>query len=207
MQGAPDRRPKGNLFEVSMGKSVDKFGNLQGASSVYYTKALKFQNELNEAFGTNIEQTMRYQALFNQMSKSLGIGNSASYTISENLTKLGIDMASLYNANESTVMEALRSGVLSGQTKSLKTYNDVPIEDFFDNDIPFTINADNMTVSNVTAIEDTKEMIKTFDLNVAQVRKILNNSIKYSFASLKTKIELQKALETRLNEYFFTLTK
>lgn len=93
------------------------------------------------------------------------------------------------------------------QTKSLKTYNDVPIEDFFDNDIPFTINADNMTVSNVTAIEDTKEMIKTFDLNLGQVRKILNNSIKYSFASLKTKIELQKALETRLNEYFFTLTK
>jgi len=111
-----------NLFEVSMGKTVDEFGNLDSVSSKYYTKALKFQKELNERFGTNIEETMRYQALYNQMAQSMGIGDSASYTMSENLTKLGMDLASLFNREESDTMEALRAGVLAGQTKPLRNY-------------------------------------------------------------------------------------
>lgn len=111
-----------NLFEVSMGKTLDQYGNLDSASSKYYTKALKFQNELNEAFGTNIEETMRYQALYNQMAESMGINDNASYIISENLTKLGIDLASLFNKSEADTMEALRAGVLAGQTKPLRNY-------------------------------------------------------------------------------------
>lgn len=111
-----------NLFEVSMGKTLDQYGNLDSVSSKYYTKALKFQNELNEAFGTNIEETMRYQALYNQMAESMGINDNASYIISENLTKLGIDLASLFNKSESDTMEALRAGVLAGQTKPLRNY-------------------------------------------------------------------------------------
>ena len=111
-----------NLFEVSMGKTLNVYENLEAQSNQYYTKALKFQKQLNEAFGTNIEETMRYQALYNQMAKSMGIGNEASYTISENLTKLGIDLASLFNKSESAAMEALRAGVLAGQTKPLRNY-------------------------------------------------------------------------------------
>lgn len=111
-----------NLFEVSMGKTLDQYGNLDSVSSKYYTKALKFQNELNEAFGTNIEETMRYQALYNQMAESMGINDNASYMISDNLTKLGIDLASLFNKSEADTMEALRAGVLAGQTKPLRNY-------------------------------------------------------------------------------------
>lgn len=111
-----------NLFEVSMGKTVDQYGNLDVVSSKYYTKALDFQNRLHNAFGTNMEETMRYQALYNQMAESMGIGDNASYIISENLTKLGIDLASLFNKDESDTMEALRSGVLAGQTKPLRNY-------------------------------------------------------------------------------------
>lgn len=111
-----------NLFEVSMGKTLDQYGNLDNASSKYYTKALKFQNDLNEKFGTNIEETMRYQALYNQMAESMGINDNASYIISENLTKLGIDLASLFNRTEEDTMEALRAGVLAGQTKPLRNY-------------------------------------------------------------------------------------
>lgn len=110
-----------NLFEVSMGKTLNNYGELDSVSSKYYTKALKFQNQLNETFGTNIEETMRYQALFNQMSKSMGVADNPSYVISENLTKLGIDLASLFNKSETDTMEALRAGVLAGQTKPLRT--------------------------------------------------------------------------------------
>lgn len=108
-----------NLFEVSLGKKVDQYGELDKASSQYYMKALKFQNQLNEAFGTNKEETMRYQALFNQMSKSMGINEDASYFLSENFTRLGIDLASLYNIKESDAMQKLRAG-LAGQTKPLR---------------------------------------------------------------------------------------
>ena len=111
-----------NLFEVSMGRVLDQYGNLDAASSQYYMKALNFQNKLNETFGTNMEETMRYQALYNQMAKSMGINDQASYTISENLTKLGIDLASLFNRDESATMEALRAGVLAGQTKPLRNF-------------------------------------------------------------------------------------
>lgn len=111
-----------NLFEVSMGKTLNQLGELDNISSKYYTRALRFQNQLNEAFGTNIEETMRYQALYNQMAESMGIGDDASYVISENLTKLGIDLASLFNKSEADTMEALRAGVLAGQTKPLRNY-------------------------------------------------------------------------------------
>lgn len=111
-----------NLFEVSTGKTIDAYGNIDKVASQYYTKALNFQNRLNEAFGTNIEETMRYQALYNQMTKSMGVGNNASYIISENLTKLGIDLSSLFNKEEVATMEALRAGVLAGQTKPLRNY-------------------------------------------------------------------------------------
>ncbi|MGN1301586.1 MAG: hypothetical protein ACI4U9_03580 [Clostridia bacterium] len=111
-----------NLFEVSLGKSLNQYDNLDSASSKYYIKALKFQNELHEKFGTNIEETMRYQALYNQMTQSMGIGDNASYIISENLTKLGVDLASLFNKTEEDTMEALRAGVLAGQTKPLRNY-------------------------------------------------------------------------------------
>lgn len=111
-----------NLFEVSMGKTLDKYGNLDSASSKYYTRALKFQKDLNERLGTNMEETMRYQALYNQMAESMGINDDASYVISENLTKLGIDLASLFNRTEEDTMEALRAGVLAGQTKPLRNY-------------------------------------------------------------------------------------
>ena len=66
-----------NLFNVSMGKGIDGLNQ-------YYEKALNFQNKLEEKLGTNIEESMQYQALFNSMSKSMGISAKYAYTLSEN---------------------------------------------------------------------------------------------------------------------------
>lgn len=101
-----------NLFSVSMGKG------LQGLNQ-YYEKAVRFQNELQEKLGVNIEESMNYQALFNSMSKSMGISAKYSYMLSENLTKLGYDLASLYNIDPENAMQKLRAG-LAGQTKPLR---------------------------------------------------------------------------------------
>ena len=108
-----------NLFNVSMGKTVDQYGNLDREASKYYTKAMAFQEKLSDKLKINIEESMEYQALFNAMSKSMGIGDEPSYKISENFTKLGYDLSSLYNIDPENAMQKLRAG-LSGQTKPLR---------------------------------------------------------------------------------------
>lgn len=108
-----------NLFNVSMGKTVDQYGNLDREASKYYLKATAFQDKLSEKLGINIAESMQYQALFNAMSKSMGISARYSYILSENFTKLGYDLASLYNIDPENAMQKLRAG-LSGQTKPLR---------------------------------------------------------------------------------------
>ncbi len=108
-----------NLFNVAMGKTTDEYGNLDQEASKYYTKAVAFQEKLSEKLGINIEESMNYQALFNSMSKSMGIADEYAYKLSENFTKLGYDLASLYNIDPENAMQKLRAG-LAGQTKPLR---------------------------------------------------------------------------------------
>lgn len=108
-----------NLFEVSMGKVVDQYGNLDEASSKYYTKALAFQEKMNEKLATNQKEVMEYQAKYFSMFKSQGIDLDSSYFMSENLTKAGYDIASLYNLNTAEAMDKIRAGI-AGQVEPLR---------------------------------------------------------------------------------------
>lgn len=110
-----------NLFEVQMGKVVDQYGNLDEAQSQYYTKAMAFQNEMNEKLATNKAEMKKYQAMyFGMLDAQLGSENrDKSYFMSENLTKAGYDIASLYNLDVQTAMNKLKSG-LAGQIESLR---------------------------------------------------------------------------------------
>ena len=108
-----------NLFEVSMGKVVDEYGNLDESASEYYIKAMQFQDKMNEKLATNKAELKQYQAMYFSMLKSQGINKDASYFMSENLTKAGYDIASLYNLSVEDAMNKLKSG-LSGQVESLR---------------------------------------------------------------------------------------
>lgn len=108
-----------NLFEVSMGKVVDQYGNLDEEASQYYIKASKFQDEMNEKLLTNEAELKNYQAMYYSMLKSQGINKDDSYFMSENLTKAGYDIASLYNLTIDDAMNKLKSG-LAGQVESLR---------------------------------------------------------------------------------------
>lgn len=101
-----------NLFNVSFGKGVEGLNQ-------YYEQAISFQEKLEEKLGVNIEESMRYQALFNSMTKSMGLSANYAYTLSENMTKLGYDLASLYNIDPTSAMTKLRAG-LAGQTEPLR---------------------------------------------------------------------------------------
>ena len=109
-----------NLFEVSMGKVVDQYGNLDEEASKYYTKAMNFQNEMNEKLATNKAELEKYQAMYYSMFKGQGINKEKSYFMSENLTKAGYDIASLYNLNVEDAMNKIKSGI-AGQVESLRT--------------------------------------------------------------------------------------
>lgn len=91
------------------------------------------------------------------------------------------------------------------QTKSLLRYEDVPLRQFMDNHIAVTINSDNMTVSNVTAISDMGKMKKTFNLSKEEVNALLTNSINYAFTSDKVKEKLKEKLANRIDEYYHNL--
>lgn len=95
-----------NLFNVSMRGNVKE--------------QLKFQYELNNAFKTNMSETLRYQGFFANLSSSLGITNEATDVLSQNLTKLTYDLSSLFNVDVQTIYSKLQSGIV-GQTKPLRT--------------------------------------------------------------------------------------
>lgn len=108
-----------NLFNVVF-NNIEKDGKT--TFSTLGKEANKFQNQLNEAFGTNKKETMRYQGLFQSMGESAGLEDTVAALMSENMTKLSYDLASLYNTSETKAAESLRAGVYAGQTKPLRQY-------------------------------------------------------------------------------------
>ena len=114
-----DRAEELNLFNVIF-KNIEKDGTK--AFSEVGKEAIRFQNRLNEAFGTNMTETLRYQGLFQAMATNAGINDKDAALMSENMTKLTYDLASLYNTSEKATAEALRAGVYAGQTKPLRKY-------------------------------------------------------------------------------------
>lgn len=91
------------------------------------------------------------------------------------------------------------------QTKSLLTYKDVPLRQFMDNGIKVTINSDNMTVSNVSAISEMGIMKKTFNLSKEEVNKLLLTSIENAFVNSNIKEKLKEKLANRIDEYYHNL--
>lgn len=108
-----------NLFNVVF-KNIEKNG--ETAFSNIGKKATQFQYKLNEAFGTNKTQTLYMQGIFQSMGENVGIQDTYSAIMSETMTKMTYDLASLYNKSENTVAEAIRAGVFAGQTKPLRSF-------------------------------------------------------------------------------------
>ncbi|MBE6139287.1 MAG: hypothetical protein E7174_02105 [Firmicutes bacterium] len=119
MTEATDRTEQLNLFNVV-------FDNMEKNGVKTFSKlgkeAIQFQNKLNYAFGTNLTDTLKYQALFQSMGENASIPKEYASVMSETMTKFTYDLASLYNKKESDVAEALRAGVYAGQTKPLRAY-------------------------------------------------------------------------------------
>lgn len=119
MNEAIDYTEQLNLFNVVF-KNIEKNGTTMYSS--LGKEATKFQYRMNEAFGTNKTQTLYMQGIFQSMGENVGIGSKYAGIMSESMTKLTYDLASLYNKNEKDTAEAIRAGVYAGQTKPLRSY-------------------------------------------------------------------------------------
>lgn len=119
MDSTVDYTEQLNLFNVVF-KNVEKNGTTMYSN--LGKEAIRFQHRLNEAFGTNKTQSLYMQGIFQSMGENVGIDAKYSAIMSETMTKLTYDLASLYNKSESVVAEALRAGVYAGQTKPLRAY-------------------------------------------------------------------------------------
>lgn len=108
-----------NLFNVVF-DNIEKNG--KKTFSALGEEATRFQYKLNEKFGTNKTETLYMQGIFQSMGETVGIKDKYSAIMSETMTKLTYDLASLYNKGEEATAEAIRAGVYAGQTKPLRAF-------------------------------------------------------------------------------------
>ena len=96
-----------NLFNVAVGDSRDQL--------------LGLAEDMASTYHGDIKNYLNYIAVFRQFANTSGFAAEYADLLSTNLTKLGTDLASLYNTTDAQMYQALQSG-LAGLTKPLQRY-------------------------------------------------------------------------------------
>lgn len=73
------------------------------------------------SLGLNPSKLMNYQAMFGQMSSSMGVSSETALKLSQALTEIGADLASVKNLEFETVWNDMASG-LAGMSRTLDKY-------------------------------------------------------------------------------------
>lgn len=110
----------GSGFVNMLNKSID-FTEIENyfsrAMGNMRKEAMKFQNQLSDMYGLAMPDMMKAQATFKNMLGSFGdLGEQASYKLSEQLTKMSLDFASLYNVSFDSALTKFQAA-LSKQVK------------------------------------------------------------------------------------------
>lgn len=118
-------------------KSAEYTENLNLLSVAFYeegraiedttNEAMKFVNTLSDMYGLDESRLIRVTGLFKQMANSLGISNEAGTELSQTLTQLSIDAASLFNAEEVEDAAKVFQSALASQTKPVRGFTGADI--------------------------------------------------------------------------------
>lgn len=96
--------------------------NLFNVATKSSTKNLReLAESMEEAYHADISDILQSIAVFRQYANTMGFTADAADTLSEYLTEITYDLASLYNVSSKDMLAAVKSG-LAGQTKSLMQY-------------------------------------------------------------------------------------
>lgn len=90
-------------------------------------EALKFVNTLSQMYGLDESKVIRMTGLFKQMANSLGITSEAGTKLSQTLTQLSVDAASLFNAKEIEDAARVFQSALASQTKPIRGFTGADI--------------------------------------------------------------------------------
>lgn len=96
-----------NLFTVAMGDAVDE--------------GTAFVNTMQELYGMDPSNLMRYAGNFYQLATAIEMPDAAATNLSLVLTKASNDIASLFNVDIETVFENLASG-MQGMSRAVRKY-------------------------------------------------------------------------------------
>ena len=128
-----------NKFEVSMDRMFDK--------------AVRFQNKLNEAFGLSKSELMDYQANFNNIVKAMGdIDEEMAYSLSEKLTEMSLDFASLFNTTTEEAMSKFQAA-LTQQVRPIRSVSGFDITQATMGGVLKQIGIEDRTVQQLSQVE------------------------------------------------------
>lgn len=96
-----------NLFNVTMGEAAES--------------AKAYAKEVEAAMGIDSKDFMQYQGVFKNLTAGFGVVEKDANTMSQNLTQLSYDMASIFNTDVETAFDKL-SSAMSGQVKGLREF-------------------------------------------------------------------------------------
>lgn len=74
-----------------------------------------------QSLGLDVEKTMNYQATFGQMASSMGVASETALKLSDALTMIGADLASVKNMDFEDVWQDMASGMV-GMSRTLDKY-------------------------------------------------------------------------------------
>lgn len=107
VQSGADYTETLNLWETAMGDNLNV--------------ATEFVNKMNEAYGISEKTLMNAQAIFKNMLGSLGeISDTMAYALSEGITQMALDYASLYNQTFEKAFTKFQSA-LAGQVRPIRS--------------------------------------------------------------------------------------
>lgn len=107
VQAGADYTETLNLWETAMGSNLNV--------------ATEFVNKMNEAYGISEKTLMNAQAIFKNMLGSLGqISDTMAYSLSEGITQMALDYASLYNVTFEQAFTKFQAA-LAGQVRPIRS--------------------------------------------------------------------------------------
>ena len=110
---------KAMAYASDFGETLNKFNVVAGQSAEVLGD---FAEKMSDLLGLDLQDMYEAVATFKSISNSINLANKQSEIFSITLTKLAVDLASLYNTSVERAITALSSG-LHGVLKPLKSYN------------------------------------------------------------------------------------
>lgn len=95
--------------------------------------------------------------------------------------------------NEGIILECCPTSNIN--TAIFKSIEEFPYRTFMENGVKFTINSDNMSVSNTTVKKEFIALNNTFSIKRTELLQLLNNSIDAAFITEAEKVQLKKKIQ------------